>query len=292
MLVTMAEILNKAKEGGYGVVAPNVFNSDTIKACFEAAQEMKSPLILDVVGEHDIENCGNIAVYFSKKFPDVPVAINLDHGSNWQQAVLAVKNGYTSIMTDRSNLTYEENVEQVKETVKLAHSVGLSVEAELGHVGQGYEYSETRNSGLTDPEEAVRFVKETGVDCLAVAIGTSHGVYKGTPYLDFDLLKVLSKRIDVPLVLHGGSGTGDENLAKAVKLGIQKVNMFTDLSFNALEYMKEYEKDKRKFKEKYKWDYEIIVENPRMCELFKAGVFGYKQKVKYYMELFGSNNKW
>ena len=114
------------------------------------------------------------------------------------------------------------------------------MEAELGHVGQGFEYESTRDSGLTDKKEALSFIEETGVDCLAVAVGTSHGVYKGTPHLEFELLKELSESIEIPLVLHGGSGTGDENLKKAVETGIQKVNLFTDLSAEGVVSLKSY----------------------------------------------------
>ena len=132
-------------------------------------------------------------------------------------------------MVDRSTLSFEDNVAQVADVVRIAHAVGVSVEAELGHVGQGVEYEATRDAGLTHPEEAAEFVERTGVDCLAVAVGTSHGVYKGTPHLEFDLLSTLASDLEIPLVLHGGSGTGDENLRRAVKTGIQKVNLYTDL---------------------------------------------------------------
>ncbi|MBQ9592931.1 MAG: class II fructose-bisphosphate aldolase, partial [Lachnospiraceae bacterium] len=158
------------------------------------------------------------------------VAINQDHGATFEQAIWAIRAGMTSIMVDRSTLPYEENVRETKLAVKLAHSIGLSVEAELGHVGQGNNYEHDGKNALTEPEEAVRFIEETGVDCLAVAIGTAHGAYVGTPHLDFERLVAIKKATNnFPLVLHGGSGTGDENLAKACRLGINKVNISNDL---------------------------------------------------------------
>ncbi|MCR1900002.1 class II fructose-bisphosphate aldolase [Irregularibacter muris] len=276
MLVTMKSILDKAKKEGYGVAAPNVFNMESVRAAFEAANELKAPVIIDVGYGVGVEEMSNLTYYYSKKYPEVVAALNLDHGQTFEEAVASIRAGFTSVMADRSTLPYEENVAQVKEIVKMAHAVGVSVEAELGHVGQGYEYEKTRNSGLTKPDEAVNFIKDTDIDCLAVAVGTSHGVYTGTPYLDFNLLDELSKRISIPLVLHGGSGTGDEQLEKAVKKGIQKINLFTDLSMAGLETLEEYLDNK---------------EQHNLPEAFMAGAEGYKQKLIHYMRLFGSNGR-
>ncbi len=225
MLVPMVNILNDAKRGRYGVVAPNVLNMETIQVTFEAAKELRAPIITNYAGAEHIEIISEITRFYAQKYPEVVVALNFDHGFKYEDIIRAIRAGFTSVMIDRSTLPYEENVAEVKEIVKIAHAVGVSVEAELGHVGMGYEYEETRDLGLTEPEEAVRYIKETNVDCLAVAIGTSHGTYKGTPHLDFELLEELNSLIDIPLVLHGGSGTGDKNLRRAVKTGIQKVNL-------------------------------------------------------------------
>ena len=143
-------------------------------------------------------------------------AINLDHGKSYEDIMLGINSGFTSIMVDRSSLSYEDNIAQTKETVKMCRPLNISVEAELGHVGQGEDYSSDGSDHFTKPEEAKKFVEETGIDCLAVAIGTAHGRYHGTPHIDFDLLKQITNVVDIPLVLHGGSGTGDENLRKAV----------------------------------------------------------------------------
>ena len=276
MLVTMKSILDKAKKEGYGVAAPNVFNMESVRAAFEAASELKAPVIIDVGYGVGVEEMSNLTYFYSKKYPEVVAALNLDHGQTFEEAVASIRVGFTSVMADRSTLPYEENVAQVKEIVKMAHAVGVSVEAELGHVGQGYEYEKTRNSGLTKPDEAVNFIKDTDVDCLAVAVGTSHGVYTGTPYLDFNLLDELNKRISIPLVLHGGSGTGDEQLRKAVEKGIQKINLFTDLSVAGLKTLKEYLGSEEQHN------------LPAAC---MAGAEGYKQELMHYMRLFGSEGR-
>ena len=207
MLVNMCDILKKSREGRYGVVAPNICNEDTARAAIEVAEENRAPLILDVIFNvnPDIPLFAHICGKLARK-ASVPVALNLDHGGC-------------------SSLPYEENVAEVAELVKIAHAVGVSVEAELGHVGSGEQYDADRNAGLTDPEQAKAYVEATGIDALAIAIGTAHGKYVGTPYLDFELLEKIYNEVEIPLVLHGGSGSGDENLARATRIGITKVNI-------------------------------------------------------------------
>ena len=174
-------------------------------------------------------------------------------------------------MVDRSNLSYEENVAQTKEVVKMCKPLGISVEAELGHVGMGNNYEVDGVNNLTDPEEAAKFVEETGIDCLAVAIGTAHGRYKGTPHIDFERLEQIVQACgDTPLVLHGGSGTGDENLRKAVKTGIQKVNLATELIVAGKEELEEFIKDPNFDK----W---------QLIPTFKRG---YMNRLGHYVELF------
>lgn len=146
----------------------------------------------------------------------VPVAIQLDHGAKFSDAILAIRSGFTSIMVDRSSCPFEQNVAEVADLVRIAHSVGVSVEAELGHVGFGESYAADRDAGLTNVAEATEYVERSGCDALAVAIGTAHGIYKGVPHLDFDRLAELNAAVSIPLVLHGGSGSGDDNLVKAI----------------------------------------------------------------------------
>lgn len=276
MLTDMKSILLDAKKNKYGVAAADVWSESSIKAVIQAAENENAPAIIAIYPAiADVLEVGKIAADLASK-SKVPLAVHLDHGTTFQQAVQSVKAGLTSVMVDRSTLPFEDNIREVKEIVKLAHAVGVTVEAELGHVGQGYEYETTKNTALTDPDQAVEFVKQTGVDCLAVAVGTSHGVYKGKPEVHFDLLQTLSKALDVPLVLHGCSGTGDDNLKKAIECGITKLNLYTDLDMAGLEMFKNYSKDHDNYK---------IVDASKI--IFK----GYTEKLQYYMRLFGSSNR-
>ena len=240
MLIPMKETLAIAKEHHFAIPAPGAGNEHALRACLDAAEQKNAPLIILVnfFANPDICNYGRIATDMARK-SSAPVSFILDHGSKFEHAMWAIRAGLTDIMVDRSSLPYKENMEQVRELVRIAHSVGVGVEAELGHVGSGANYDVDGKTGLTVPEEAVRFVEETQVDSLAVAIGTAHGVYKGTPELHFDLLKELAEKISVPLVLHGGSGTGNENISKACRMGICKVNLANDLYRAALQSLNE-----------------------------------------------------
>jgi ketose-bisphosphate aldolase len=168
----------------------------------------------------------------------VPVALILDHGRSLSAVVRAIRHGATAVMLDASTKTLEENIALTRTAAEMAHWAGISAEGEIGHVGQGAEYQnigEDRSKLFTKPAEAIEFVEMTGVDALAVAVGTAHGHYVGTPQLDFDLLAELKEAIPTPLVLHGGSSSGDENLSRASKLGVAKVNIYTDMATAARE---------------------------------------------------------
>lgn len=239
MLVSINEMLGRAKAEGYGVPAVSAGNEVTLRASIEEAEKANSPLIV-LVGYYmtDAVNYYARLIEDFSKAASVPVTAMWDHSSNFKQSVRGIRAGFPSIMVDRSSLPYEENAAQVAEMVRFAHAVDIGVEAEIGHVGGADEnMGENSDAALTVPEEAVRFVKDTDCDCLAVAIGTAHGVYKGEPKLRFDLLKELAQKVPVPLVLHGGSGTGDENISKACRMGICKVNVANELmkaSYDAL----------------------------------------------------------
>ncbi len=236
MLVTMKEILDRASRDYYAVPAPNVGGEREARAAIEAAEENASPLIIDVSYRNHVD-----LPFFGRYLRElaiqssVPVALNLDHGAptpegRFKEPMLAIRAGFTSLMVDRSSWEYEENVADVTMIAELAHSVGMSVEAELGHVGQGANYADEGGQHLTDPDQALDYIQRTKVDCLAVAIGTAHGAYKGTPKIDFDRLEEIKKRTnEFPLVLHGGSGSGDENLYKASRMGINKINVSNEL---------------------------------------------------------------
>ncbi len=292
MLLTIKDLLIPAKQGGYGVAAPDAYNSPSVQACFEAAAGLRAPVILSCLGSTNMEETADVARFYARKYPEAAVALHLDHGGPYEEIMRALRCGYTSVMIDRSKLPFEENVREVREVVRAAHAMGVPVEAELGHVGTGLQYEETRDSGLTHKEEARRFVNETGVDALAVAVGTSHGTYKGTPRLEFDLLRELSALVDVPLVLHGGSGTGDENLQKSIACGIQKINLFTDLADPAADAMVAYLRDEesadadiaavvKKYAGKKK---NFLMANMVGCDVFRL-------KLEYYIKLFGSAGK-
>lgn len=230
MLVSLSEMLGRAKDGHYGVPAISAANEVTLRASIETAEKVNSPIII-LTGYYftDAVNYYNRMVEDFAHQASVPVVAMWDHSSDFKQSMRGIRAGFGSIMVDRSSLPYEQNVAETKEMVRIAHAVDIAVEAELGHVGVGENYAVDGVNALTVPEEAVSFVKETGCDCLAVAIGTAHGVYKGEPKLHFDLLEELAEKVPVPLALHGGSGTGDENISKACRKGIAKVNVANEL---------------------------------------------------------------
>lgn len=241
MLVSMVELMKRAREEGYCIPAPAVENEHAVRACVSIAEERNTPLIMISLFKvnPDIMMFGRIITDIALR-TSVPLAICQDHGGTFEEAMWAIRAGYTDVMVDRSRLPFDENVDQVKEIVRVAHAVGVGVEAELGHVGTNSDATVNTGEGngenvFTVPDEAVKFVRETGVDTLAVSIGTAHGPYKGVPKLQFELLHELMEKVPVPMVLHGGSGTGDENIRKAAKSGICKLNLSNDLKRGAIE---------------------------------------------------------
>lgn len=244
MLVNSKDILKAAKEGHYAVPATNVFNLESIKGVLSAAEETNHPLMVCLAEVHTpelgIEEAAHIIKYYAERCKQ-DIVLHYDHGFTAEMVKQAIDAGFTSVMIDGSSLSFEENAEKTKEIVSYAHERNVTVEAEIGHVGGGESYldPEDDDTMLTTVEEAEKFAALTGVDSLAVSIGTAHGEYKGIPHLNFDRLKQIADRVNVPLVLHGGSGSGDENLTKAVQLGICKVNIFTDLTIAAREMTKE-----------------------------------------------------
>ncbi len=272
MLVPMHPILKAATARKYGIAAPNVFSAESIATCFEAALELKAPMVIDVGSGLDLELMVDVTKHYARRHPEVIVSLNLDHGKTFEMAVRAIRAGFSSVMVDRSQTPLEDNIRETAEIVKMAHAVGVSVEGEIGHVGLGVNYQSDRNDGLTTVEDAKEYVRRTGVDCLAIAIGTAHGHYAGTPHLDFDRLVAIGKAVDVPLVLHGGSSTGEENLSRAVKLGISKVNLATDLMVAGAKAVRRY------------LDGEPC---PKAGGIVQAASRGHKSELIRYMRLFG-----
>lgn len=278
MLYSMKEILEVASKNNYAVAAPNVFNELDARAYIEAAEECKAPVILHVLytAHPDINFFGHMLRYMAEH-SSVPVAINLDHGGIKSEHIKAIQSGFTSVMVDRSALPFDQNVKEVKEIVDIAHEVGVSVEAELGHVGQAQNYEHDGGDKLTSPSEAKQFIEATGVDALAVAIGTAHGAYpRGfTPYLDFDRLTEIKKTLNnFPLVLHGSSGTKLEDLRKACQLGINKVNISNDLCKASVYALKEADLDGQK-----------------AYDVWTVAKDSTKQKLKEMIDIYGSMNK-
>lgn len=237
MFVPMKDIVDAAYAGKYGVPAVPSNDEVQIRAAIQAAVESRSPLIFLTNNRKD----PHFTHYMIKRFADevdVPVASCLDHSRTFEDCVLGVSSGCSAIMADRSTLPYEENVADVLRLAQIAHAVGVSIEAELGHVGQGDNYAVDGVSALTDPEEAKRFIADTGVDCLAVAVGTAHGAYVGTPKIDFERLKDIDAACQHPLVLHGGSGSGEDNIHRCCELGVAKVNVVNDVMRLTLEGLK------------------------------------------------------
>ncbi|MDI3481341.1 MAG: fructose-bisphosphate aldolase, class [Tepidanaerobacteraceae bacterium] len=233
MLVTLKEILADTRKNKYAVPAFDVNNLETFKAVVEASEEKNSPVIVMIL-DADMKH-GNLRylVPMMKEVASssrIPVCIHLDHGADIDTVARYISLGFTSVMLDASILPLSENIRATSQAVKFAHAAGISVEAELGHVGVGLSDSdESIENFFTVPSEVEEFVSKTGVDALAVAIGTAHGPYRGQPKLDIDRLKEIARATDTPLVLHGGSLTPDEQIKAAIQAGISKLNIATEL---------------------------------------------------------------
>ena len=227
-LCTMKELIDKAHDEKYAVPAFNVCNLETIQGILECAEELHAPVILQA---HWLE-----AYYSSPKTvvamirlvaegKNVQYAIHLDHGATYEDTVRCVQGGFTSVMYDGSQLPLDENIQNLKKVCEMAKAVGVTVEGEIGTIGQTSEMGEAlERVYLTDPQEAARLSKETGIDCLAVAIGNAHGFYKQEPKLDFERLAEIAAVVEVPLVLHGGTGIPCDQIQKAITMGISKIN--------------------------------------------------------------------
>ncbi len=242
MLVNLNYVLEKAQKEHYAVGLFNTTDTDMLEAAISAAEEMRSPIIIGTAevllpyGELKLIAPSIIA---AAKRATVPVVVHYDHGLTYERCVEALKLGFSSIMFDGSAGDYETNLKQTEELARLAHTMGATIEGEIGHVGQ----ADTDDGLLTDmyttPKEAIDYVKATGVDALAIAIGTAHGMYKTKPKLDINRLSEIHSAINTPLVLHGGSGLSDDDFRNTIKNGISKVNIFTDLCNAGEKGMKE-----------------------------------------------------
>ena len=234
MLVDMNEILLEAKKGGYGVGFFNAVNVEMARAVIETAEELRSPVMVGtaevLLPAMSLERVAEYLIPMAEK-ASVPVCVHYDHGLTFEKCMEAVGLGFTSVMYDCSTESYEANTAKVAEMVKLCHAKGVTVEGELGHVGdnEGVCSLDNLRACFTNPDFALDFVNKTGIDSLAVAVGNAHGDYKFTPKLDFDLISEISEKTGLPLVLHGGSGLSEDDFKTAVQRGICKINIFTDI---------------------------------------------------------------
>jgi len=232
MLVNLNDVLKKAQAENYGVGLFNTTDTDMLEAVISAAEELNSPVIIgtaEVLLPYGELKLIAPSIIEAAKRATVPVVVHYDHGLTFDRCIEALKLGFSSVMFDGSAGDNEENLKQTAEIVKIAHSFGASVEGEIGHVGLAATNDGDVSDMYTTPEEAEDFVNATGVDALAVAIGTAHGAYKNKPKLDIERLKSIRAKIDTPLVLHGGSGLSDDDFKNTIREGIAKVNIFTDL---------------------------------------------------------------
>lgn len=243
-LINPMFFLNHAREKGIAVAAFNVHNLETILAVAEGAAEEHSPVMIQTT-PGTLKHAGipyiAACVKEAAKQYDIPIALHVDHCSSYKTIIQCIQYGYTSVMIDGSMLPYEQNVELVKKVVETAHCAGVAVEAELGRIGGTEDHMtvDEREATFTVPSEAKAFADDTGIDTLAIAIGTAHGVYKGEPRLDFDRLSAIKAIVDVPLVLHGASGVPDNAIKEAVRRGICKINIATELKIPMADAIKE-----------------------------------------------------
>ena len=277
MLVNLDGILKRAQREKYAVGLFNTTDTDMLQAVIEAAEESNSPVILgtaEVLLPYGELKLIAPSVIAAAKRAKVPVVVHYDHGLTFDRCIEALKLGFSSIMFDGSAKPYEQNIAETREMVKIAHAFGATVEGEIGHVGEAAHGDESLENMYTTPEEAKAYLDATGVDALAVAIGSAHGVYKKKPMLNIERLKEISGEVKVPLVLHGGSGLSDDDFKNTIRNGIAKVNIFTDLCLAGERAMKDGAEKKLGYLETRNLKVEYI-----------------KEAVKHKMALFGSVNK-
>lgn len=275
MLVNLNDVLKPAMEGKYAVGLFNTIDTDMLQAAIDAAEEMRSPIIIGTAevllpsGELQLIAPSVIA---QAKRASVPVVVHFDHGLTFERCMEALQLGFTSVMYDGSAKDYEANIAETREIVKIAHAFGATVEGEIGHVGT--IGTDDVSCGYTTVEEAADYLEKTGVDALAIAIGTAHGAYKSKPQLAFDRLCEIRNAVSVPLVLHGASGLTDEDFAMAIDRGIAKMNIYTDLCVAGINATAE-----------------AIAQKLSYTEIRDRKMEAIKQAVKRKLMLFGSAGK-
>lgn len=277
MLVNLNDVLKKAQKEHYAVGLFNTTDTDMLEAVISAAEELRSPVIVGTAevllpyGELKLIAPSIIA---AAKRASVPVVVHYDHGLTFERCMEALKLGFTSVMFDGSAGDPDQNTADTREVVRIAHAMGATVEGEIGHVGEAATCDNATSDRYTTVKEAKDFLAATGVDALAIAIGTAHGAYKAKPCLDIERLKEIRANVDTPLVLHGGSGLSDDDFRNTIKEGIAKVNIFTDLCVAGETAVKN-----------------AIAQNKGYLEMRNDKVEAIREAVKTKMQLFDSVNK-
>lgn len=279
-IVTLTSILADAKRRGYAVGAFNMLSLETVRGAIQAAEEKNSPIILQLAEVHTpvapLEYMAPIMLEAARS-AKIPVAVHFDHASSYESIAKAIKYGFSSVMFDGASKPFSENVRLTKKIVKMAHSMGVTVEAELGQVGSLEDGSEEIEASLTDINEAIEFIKVTQVDALAISIGNLHGEYRQSPKLRFDLLNNINKSVETPLVLHGGSGISPEDFKKTIKNGMTKVNIATAIQLSVTKHVK--------------CEIERMNNDINYFSIMDAIMEGTCEAVKEHMDIFGSTGK-
>ena len=280
-LTSILTELKRAQGGRYALPMFDTFDMQSTEGMFQAAEEQTAPVMIALYDKaFDSPNGVAHAAYIRERAKDatVPVSLMLDHGASFEQCIRAIYAGFTDVMFDGSSLCVDDNIAITQKVVEAAHAVGVGVEAELGHVGGGREYQSygRQRKGFTDPATVERFVAETGVDLLAIAIGTAHGIPQGgDPEIDLDLLAEIRSRVGIPLVLHGGSGCTEDQFRGVVTGGIAKINIATDLLRTAVR--------------------EVVAtvgeESPSYHSLIRVARVSFATRCAYYFDLFGASGK-
>ena len=277
MLANLYDVLPKAQAEHYAVGLFNTTDSDMLQAAIEAAEELRSPIIIgtaEVLLPYGELKLIAPSIIEAAKRATVPVVVHYDHGLTFERCMEALKLGFTSIMFDGSAGDVAQNMAETREMVKIAHAMGATVEGEIGHVGQASSGDEAAKDRYTTVQEAQEFLAATGVDALAIAIGTAHGAYKMKPELDLQRLREIRAAVDVPLVLHGGSGLSDDDFRNTVRDGIAKINIFTDMCVAGSQASAQ-----------------ALAEGKDYLEMRNARVAAIKETVMNKMRLFGSVGK-
>ncbi len=279
-LVSFLQQLQKGQANGYAVPCFDTVDTHGTQGIFDALEAKRAPGIIGLYTKILDQSHARALTDFVRTLGEaatVPVSILLDHGESLEHCVKALRFGFTDVMYDGSQLPLEENIANTRLVVRAAHAVGAAVEAELGHVGTGSDYStfNGQGKGFTAPDTVERFVTETGVDVLAVSVGTAHGLYDGEPKLALELLADIRQRVDIPLVLHGGSGLSDAQFRASIVGGISKINIFTNLAIEATQRMIQ----------------EASAEQPSMDSLLNQVREGFRFQCERLLDVFGATRQ-